>query len=401
MAAFPRRGPRLEPRAFDALVAAGLLGLLVLSFQGKVLPGQRPADLVAWAIALGLTAPYAFHRQHPTAATVVALAALLAWAALHVAPYPAIGLFVLVFGIALHGSRRGAVAAFGATLAALVVSLALQPSGVVQLDDWLTSLLAACVALLGGTTLRQRRQRWASLEERAHLLERERAERERAAVAAERLRIARELHDVVAHAMSVIAVQAGVGSHVIDRDVDSARSALRVIEQTSHEALVEMRRMLGVLRDDTEPVEVRPAPGIEDLPALVREMRRSGLGVTLHSSKNLAVPPGVDLTAYRVVQESLTNVLKHGGPVAHVRVDVDEAQVTIEVTDDGRPTSAAARDLHPDPRTAPEVTASGQGRGHGLLGMRERLALYGGTMEAGPRAGGGFRVSACVPTRAT
>ena len=400
MAPFARRRPRFDPRVFDALVAVALLGLLALSFPGNVHPGQRPASGVAWLIAIGLTAPYAVHRQHPMVATVTALAALLTWSVLHVAPYPGVCLFVLVFGVALHGTRRQAVVTYGTTVAALAVALALQPPGVAVVNDWVSTLLAASVAMLGGISLRQRRQRWASLEERAQLVERERTERERAAVAAERLRIARELHDVVAHAMSVIAVQAGVGSHVIDTDLDSARSALSAIEVTSHQALVEMRLMLGVLRDRGETADVRPAPGIEDLRALALEMRRSGLGVTLDAPGALevaTVPAAVELTAYRVVQESLTNVLKHGGPVAHVRVGVEDAQVTIEVTDDGRPADPRAGSGLASGRT---VVAHGEGGGHGLVGMRERLMLYGGTLEAGPRSGGGFRVKACLPTGA-
>ena len=177
------------------------------------------------------------------------------------------------------------------------------------------------MAWLAGDNLRQRRLRWAALEERTRMLEREREDRDRAAVAAERLRIARELHDVVAHSMSVIAVQAGVGRHVIETDVTAAREALGVIETTSREALVEMRRMLGVLRQGDEGAAMRPMPGLADIPALVAETRRAGLGVTLDSSGAVReVPAGVDLAAYRVVQEALTNVLKHGGPVAHVRV---------------------------------------------------------------------------------
>jgi signal transduction histidine kinase len=213
------------------------------------------------------------------------------------------------------------------------------------------------------------------------MLEREREERDRAAVAAERLRIARELHDVVAHAMSVIAVQAGMGRHVIDTDVAAAADALGVIESTSRDALVEMRRMLGVLRHGDEAAALRPMPGLGDIPALVAETRRAGLGVTLASTGAVGdLPAGVDLAAYRVVQEALTNVIKHGGPVAHVRVAWSDGGVELEVTDDGRAGSG--------PRPEP---------GHGLLGMRERVAVCGGSLEAAPRPGGGYRVHASLP----
>ena len=218
------------------------------------------------------------------------------------------------------------------------------------------------------------------------MLEREREDRDRAAVAAEGLRIARELHDVVAHAMSVVAVQAGVGRHVIDTDVDAAREALGVIETTSRGSLVEMRRMLGVLRHGDEAAALRPMPGLADVPDLVADTRRAGLGVTLDASGVTGeLPAGVDLAVYRVVQESLTNVLKHGGPVAHVRVVRGADRVEVEVTDDGAAQGSVGRD------------APGPGGGHGLLGMRERVALFGGSFEAAQRPGGGFRVHASLP----
>lgn len=396
----PRRLPRLDPRLFDALVAVALLVLLVLSFPGTG-AALRPADGWAGLLALGLSVPYAAHRRLPWVALAVALAALVTWGALHYAPYPALGIFALLFGLTLHGRRRQSLVAVGATLVALVLTLALQPPGVVLAGEWASSLLGVVVAWLAGDNLRQRRLRWASLEERAMLVERERIERERAAVTAERLRIARELHDVVAHSMSLIAVQAGVGSHVIDRDLASARTALAVIESTSREALVEMRRMLGLLRDGREPMEVRPVHGLEDLPALAADLRRSGLGITLDTPGQVDLPACVSLTTYRVVQESLTNVLKHGGPVAHVRVGVGEALVTIEVTDDG-PVSPARISTKPPAmagfsRAVTGPMAPSGGSGHGIAGMRERLTLYGGTFDAGPRPEGGFRVRAALP----
>jgi signal transduction histidine kinase len=188
--------------------------------------------------------------------------------------------------------------------------------------------------------------------------------------------------------MSVIAVQAGVGRHVIETDLTAARDALGVIESTSREALVEMRRLLGVLRQENEGAAMRPMPGLANIPTLVAEARRAGLGVTLDSTGAVReVPAGVDLAAYRVVQEALTNVLRHGGPVAHVRVACSHDRVELEVTDDGPPRST---------RIEPSRNAE-SGTGHGLLGMRERVALYGGSFEAAPRPGGGYRVHASLP----
>ncbi len=379
----PRRG--LDPRLTDAVVAVGLFVVLVLSFGATPGAAQRPADVWAWVLALLLTAPYAVHRRYPWGALAVVLAALLAFSFLHYAAFPGVSVFVLLFGLALHGGRRDSLVALAASVAAFVVALAAQPAGVVTPSDVVSTLLATAVAWLAGDNLRQRRLRWTAMEERTRLLEREREDRARAAVAAERLRIARELHDIVAHSMSVVAVQAGVGRHVIDTDVAAAGQALAVIETTSRDALVDLRRMLGVLRRGDEVAATRPMPGLTDIPGLVAETRAAGLGVTLESSGTVAdVPAGVNLAAYRVVQESLTNVIKHGGAVAHVRISCGENGIEVEVTDGGRP------EEHLGP------PQSG-GSGHGLLGMRERVELYGGQFEAGPRPGGGYRVRARLP----
>lgn len=375
--------PRIDPRIFDAGLAAVLFVLLALSFGASVRAGQRPVDAWTWALGVLLTAPYAVHRRVPWVALAVTLGALLTFSLLNYAPYPGLSVFVLLFGITVHGRRRDSLVALAATVAAFVVALLAQPAGVVALSDVVSTMLATAVAWLAGDNLRQRRLRWEAMEERARMLEREREERDRAAVTAERLRIARELHDVVAHSMSVVAVQAGVGKHVIETDQAAARDALGVIESTSRSALAEMRRMLGVLREGDEAAAMRPMPGLADIPALVRETRRGGLGVTLDSNcAEGELPAGVDLTAYRVVQEALTNVLRHGGPVAHVRVTCAEDHVELEVTDDGRPRGTEPVDAEP---------------GHGLVGMRERVALYGGSFEAGRRPGGGFRVHASLP----
>jgi signal transduction histidine kinase len=205
------------------------------------------------------------------------------------------------------------------------------------------------------------------------------AEAERA-VSEERLRIARELHDVVAHAMSIVAVQAGVAAHVIDSQPDEAKRMLENVRRTSHEALDEMRRLLGVLRGGD--AALAPAPGLHDVDALVVSMRESGVPVTLAvTGSRDDVPGGVDLTAYRIVQEALTNVLKHAGPNVHVDVKIayEPEIVRVEVLDDGRGAAVLT------------------GGGHGLLGMRERVSVFGGDLVAGPKPGGGFRVSATLP----
>jgi signal transduction histidine kinase len=232
-----------------------------------------------------------------------------------------------------------------------------------------------------GSAMRNRRLYLEQVEERAAILEREHEEASKRALADERLRIAQELHDVVAHSMGVIAVQAGVGSHVIDTDPAEAKKSLDAISTTSRTALGEIRRLLGVLRAD-EDGGYEPAPGLADLDRLFADVRGAGVTVDVRvDGERHELPPGVDLTAYRIVQEALTNVLKHAGPAAvTVTVGYEPDMVRLEVVDDGR-----------------GVNGRSPGGGHGLVGMRERVAVYGGTLETGPRTGGGFRVAACLP----
>jgi signal transduction histidine kinase len=224
-----------------------------------------------------------------------------------------------------------------------------------------------------------------ALQSRARRLESEREERARQAVTEERLRIARELHDVVAHALSVVAVQSGVAHHVIGTRPEAAGKALAVIEATSRDALDEMRRLLGVLRrpSDAGPGALGPAPGLADLGDLVEQVRSAGLDVALDlPPEPPAAPASLQLTVYRIVQEALTNVLRYGGPSARVTVAAGEGALTVEVTDAGRPGPPLPAEVH---------------GGHGLLGMRERAAMFGGLVEAGPVPGGGFRVRARLP----
>ena len=246
-------------------------------------------------------------------------------------------------------------------------------------------------AWLLGNYVGSRRNYTAELEAKNRQLEQARVELAERAVTDERLRIARELHDVVAHTMSVVAVQAGTGRMVADDDPDAARQALATIEITARSALGEMRRMLGILRgsDRAEPGTLTPAPGLGDLDALVADVVRSGVTVEVRvEGGRTDVPPGVDLTAYRIVQEALTNVIKHAGRVrATVVVRYTDDSVTVEVDDEGGPDSQAA----------PEALAAPAATGQGLVGMRERVAMYHGDLEVGPGPLGGFHVAARLP----
>jgi len=279
----------------------------------RLLAGQHPATPVTWLLAVLIVAPVLTHRRFPRASVAVCLAAVAVYATGRYAAYPGLAVFVLTFDIALHSRERVAVTTLLAAAVVTGVSISLQPNGVAVLATYIESELGIGVAWLAGRNLRLRRARWAELQARAERLEREQEEQARRAVTEERLRIARELHDVIAHSMSVIAVQSGVGHHVIDTQPGQARQALAAIEATSRSALTEMRRLLGVLRQEGEPRgSLTPAPGLADLSSLARQVADAGLKVWISVDGDRGeVPPGIDLSAYRIVQEALTNVIKH------------------------------------------------------------------------------------------
>lgn len=242
-----------------------------------------------------------------------------------------------------------------------------------------------------GDRLRTRRAYYAELEERAARLHREREAQSKAAVAAERARIARELHDVVAHNVSVMVVQADGAAYVLDAAPDQAKQALATISATGRQALAEMRRLLGLLRaGDDAGGEYLPQPGVDQLEDLIDQVRGAGLPVRFEVAGNARpLSSGVELTAYRIVQEALTNVRKHGGEGASARVllDFGEAALDLLIEDDGRGP------------LAPYDQGGRDGLGQGLIGMRERIGMVGGTLDAGPRPGGGFRISAVLPLK--
>jgi signal transduction histidine kinase len=375
----------LDRRVLDATVAVLLLVVTVIPLATRSLvAGQRPSDIWAYLLAVALCVPFVFHRRFPVAAITVACCALVLYAVGRYNAYPGLPIFVLVAGVSLHSTRRRALLAAGLAAVALSVAVWLQPERVATASTWVASLLAVAVAWLWGENLRNRRARWAAMEERARRLEAEREERDRQAVTDERLRIARELHDVVAHSMSVIAVQSGVANHVIDSRPAQARQALATIEATSRSALVELRRLLGVLRQGDDPVaSLEPNPGMAEIGRLADQIRSAGVKVELKvEGEPGELPPGVDLSAFRIAQEGLTNVLKHGGGVARVLVRYSPGAVAVEIADDGR---------------AGTDGAPAEGTGHGLIGMRERVAVFGGELTAGPVPGGGYRMAARLP----
>lgn len=244
-----------------------------------------------------------------------------------------------------------------------------------------------------GDSLRTRRAYYAQLVERNQRLEKERAAQAKVAVAAERARIARELHDVVAHNVSVMVVQADGAAYVMDAAPEQAKEALQTISGTGRLALAEMRRLLGVLRtgEPQESEDYVPQPDVEQIDVLVEQVRAAGLAVDFEvEGTPRKLPSGVELTAYRIVQEALTNTRKHAGPdaKASVRLVYFDDGLGLLVEDDGR---GAAHELYED--------GGADGAGHGLIGMRERIGMVGGTLDAGPRPGGGFRISALLPLK--
>jgi signal transduction histidine kinase len=373
----------------DGGIALALLGLMTaLLAAERPQAGEHPTTPVAYLLVVLLTAPFVMHRRFPRTSLAICLAALILYAPGHFTAYPGLPIVALTFGISLHGSRRLALVTVIAAAAAMALALGLQPPGVVTEGSWISSELGIVVAWLAGENLRSRRARWAELRARAERLEREREAEARRAVTEERLRIARELHDVIAHSMSVIAVQSAVGHHVMDTQPEQARHALAAIEATSRSAMTEMRRLLGILRQDGEPAgSLVPAPGLADLAPLVAQVREAGLSVWVHvEGERGPVPPGEDMSAYRIVQEALTNVIKHArSSNATVTVRYSPDSVALEIINDR--TSEHAAGAHVGPFSA----------GQGIIGMRERVAMFGGEFAAGPRPEGGFRVFACLP----
>jgi signal transduction histidine kinase len=332
---------------------------------------------VSILIALCSTLPIAWRRSHPVAATLIGTAVwLIPTDGYIVTGY--IAAFILYYSLAAHVEDREpvvAVTAFG-----VGISLAGSWINDEVAGEYFGAVSAVLLPAVVGRVVRHQRAQTAHLRELTAELERERERTAELAVAEERARIARELHDVVAHALSVIAIQSDGAEAALDAEPERVRRPLRVIRRSAEEALGEMRRLLGVLRDqDGEGLE--PQPGLAQLPGLVERARAAGMPVTLHvEGQPRHVPAGLDLSAFRIVQEALTNVHKHAhGAPATVRVVWERRELSLQVRDAG----------------AGEARANGNG--HGLVGMRERVRLLGGELHAGRLPGGGFEVTAVLP----
>jgi signal transduction histidine kinase len=385
---------------FELLIAvlaiAGMLELVV----GRQLPGAPAMSLWFSVPAMAaLVLPLVLHRRFPFAAPAAywLMAAALTFVDGLLIPFVgSLGVVGLAAAFLLGNLRDDRQAGIGlAIVLGCIVVVVSNIPGPQSASDLIFIPLRFVVAWVAGYALRARAEQAEAAEMRATLAEREReaaemramlAEREREAaariaVAEERTRIARELHDIVAHAMSVMVLQIGAVRHKLPQQLEEDRDALGRVEQAGRTALTEMRRLLGAMRSDGDGVELGPQPGLDALDSLVEDVSRAGLPVRLHvDGERLPLPRAIDLSAYRIVQEGLTNALKHAlASHAEVTVRYRPDELELEVADDGK---------------GPATT---NGHGHGLVGIRERVKIYGGNMSAGAAAAGGFILSARLP----
>lgn len=379
------RNPTLQ-RVGDVLLASAiLLGSVADIYVHPQASGWGGPQALMLLSALLISVPLLWRKRYPIAVLVaVFVGGLLDVAA--VAPHqagfePFVAEIVAFYSLGAHETERRSVAAY-----VLSVVVGLVPAAILNSTPGSVGavLVWTFAAWLVGRIIRSWRSRAEALERANRELEQQRELQAEAAVAVERGRIARELHDVIAHNVSMIVVQAGAAARVLEGAEPHVRAALEAIETTGRDTVDEMRRLLGVLRDDEDGVLLSPQPGLADLGQLVANVREAGLPVEVRVEGEASpLPPALDLTAYRIAQEALTNALKHAGPPAHAEVVLryEASAVEIEVRDNGA------------------GKGDGGGTGNGLVGMRERAALWGGRVEAG-RTGAGWCVRAWLPIEA-
>ena len=353
-------------------VDLALVGVLLLLTIGAA--ARRPHTALGIALGVAETLPLLARRRRPLAVVVVVTVVAVAMIALGVWAVP------LQLGVALYtlaATRDDRLARIGAAASTFAVAIALPLAGGIGYDNVAFRIILLVAAWALGDSVGSRRAYLSEVEARAARLELEQASEVRRVRAEEQARIARELHDVVAHALSVIIVQAGAADDVFALDPARAREPIRAIDSAARAALGDLRRVLGILQTDTEYL---PQPSLGALDGLIEQVRATGLDISLTiEGAPRPLPASVDLSAYRIVQEALTNTLKHAG-AAHARVRVRYGDdLGLDIRDDGN------------------LDAGENSGGSGLIGMRERVALLGGTVEAGPAASGGYLVSARIP----
>ncbi|KUF15567.1 MULTISPECIES: sensor histidine kinase [Streptomyces] len=389
---------RRHPTGVDVFWAFVLLGISGLGLVAVADAQGHRQVLLSIPTMLALGVVVALRRRATERMLILAAGIGVLQMIFDVEPSPAnFAMLVIIYTAAADGAPWASRFALVGGLVAAPLSQARWPES--NAGVWGNVLLMAflvvpfALAWVLGDSIRTRRAYFAQLEERANRLEKEREAQAKVAVAAERARIARELHDVVAHNVSVMVVQADGAAYVLDAAPDQAKQALATISGTGRQALAEMRRLLGVLRtgEHEEHGEYVPQPDVEQLDELIEQVRGAGLPVDFKvEGTPRPLPSGVELTAYRIVQEALTNTRKHGGENAgaSVRLVYFDDGLGLLVEDDGK---GAPHELYED--------GGADGSGHGLIGMRERVGMVGGTLDAGPRPGGGFRISALLPLK--
>ena len=381
---------RLRPWHWVAIDGAVAVLLALVFLVGSTRPAYGIPLWVAYLLALISTLPVAVRRLWPLPVLGIVLAGSVAAMAIGTGKDPSAAVAYVLYLVALRYPWRTSAAVLAGVLVLTAAGTAAggaalghnEPSTVAA--RFVSSAVVIIAAWMIGVAVREQRAYTVGLREQAERRVQAQLAEGRRAATGERLRIARELHDVVAHSLSLITVQAGVGSYVAGARPEEAARALASIETTSREALREMRRLLGVLRDDGAGTDLAPAHGLADVGQLVAGTAEAGVRVQLEiRGTQRPVPPGVGLAAYRIIQEALTNVVKHAQTTAsRVLVTYTDDALCLEITDDGRGARADA------------VAASG---GHGIAGMRERASLFGGELHAGPLPGRGFRVGARLP----
>ncbi|HVH65115.1 MAG TPA: histidine kinase [Candidatus Acidoferrum sp.] len=382
---------RLSPQRADLLIVVvltvlGLISTAIDAFSGRILLPQPWASALALGLLLLQTVPLYWRRRAPNTVLILVAAAFAIKYLIGInTGFAAVGLLIAVYSVAAYGADRRRLWALllaGLLFVAGFVIFAI--TGNPRFIAISVPSAAHVAAWLIGDYLRVRRGYIAALEERARRLERERDLDRRIAADEERTRIARELHDVVAHDVSVIAIQAGAARTVQQAQPESAAEALTLIEGTARKTLVELNQLLGVLRKSNGAAPDRgPQPGMAQLPSLVSELRSAGLSVVSRvEGEPYTLPPALDLSAYRILQESTTNILKHAhAHSVEILLRYLPTWIDLRVRDDG----------------IGGATAGGARSGHGLVGMRERVTLFGGEVRAGPLKGGGFEVVARLP----
>ncbi len=373
---FWERLRRVDPLIWDSLLAAAIaIGSVVGAVIGEhasVDPARGPVGPEGYLLLVGGSAVLAVRRRWPIPVLVAVSGASIALAAVNDAFDLVFPVVLATYTAAAHVDRERFVRlSLPISIAATVTALVVAYPGSNWVEVLISATFAAGLPMLFGRIGFNRRRR----------IDVDRGRAARDAVAEERARIARELHDVVAHAMSVMVVQAGAARSVLDDDPAAARAAIGRIESTGRDGLTEMRRLIGILKAEGADTDRAPQPGLGQLEALLETVRGAGVPVeAVTEGEPRPLTTGLDLVAYRIVQEALTNVMKHAGPAsARVLLRWGDAALDVEVSDDGR---------------GPLMATEG---GLGLLGMRERVALYGGTIRTGPRRGGGFTVHAHLP----